>query len=146
MPDLLTPTTELLDGEAVLHSFQGERANYIRTNTWIAAGAMAVGMGILWAVGNPYVWTGAVGGLAAVIVRAGYLMSDELAVRWNLTTQRLLGPGGRAISLSNIAELNKLGSFVQVVTKTGDKHLIKYQADPRATMATIERTMNGATS
>ncbi|WP_294226221.1 hypothetical protein [uncultured Shimia sp.] len=146
MPDLLTPTTELLDGEAVLHSFQGERANYIRTNTWIAAGAMAVGMGILWAVGNPYVWTGAVGGLAAVVVRAGYLMSDELAVRWDLTTQRLLGPGGRAISLSNIAELNKLGSFVQVVTKTGDKHLIKYQADPQATMATIERTMNGATS
>lgn len=146
MPDLLTPTTELLDGEAVLDSFQGERANYIRTNTWIAAGAMAVGMGILWAVGNPYVWTGAVGGLAAVAVRAGYLMSDELAVRWDLTTQRLLGPGGRAISLSNIAELNKLGSFMQVVTKTGDKHLIKYQADPQATMAAIERVMNGATT
>ncbi len=139
MPDLLTPTAELLDGETVLESFQGERSSYVRTNAWIAAGAMAAGMGILWAVGNPYVWTGAVGGLAAVVVRAGYLMSDELAVRWDLTNQRLLGPGGRAIALANIAELNKLGSFVQVVTKTGDKHLIKYQADPQATMAAIER-------
>ncbi|WP_299418654.1 hypothetical protein [uncultured Shimia sp.] len=146
MPDLLTPTAELLDGETVLESFQGNRSSYIRTNTWIAAGAMAAGMGILWAVGNPYVWTGAVGGLAAVVVRAGYLMSDELAVRWDLTNQRLLGPGGRAISLTNIAELNKLGSFVQVVTKNGDKHLIKYQADPQATMAAIERVMNGATT
>ncbi|SMP29621.1 hypothetical protein [Shimia sagamensis] len=146
MPDLLTPTAELLDGETVLESFQGDRSSYIRTNTWIAAGAMAVGMGILWAVGNPYVWTGAVGGLAAVVVRAGYLMSDELAVRWDLTNQRLLGPGGRAISHTNIAELNKLGSFVQVVTKNGDKHLIKYQTDPQATMAAIERVMNGATT
>ncbi len=146
MPDLLTPTAELLHGETVLESFQGERTSYVRTNAWIAAGAMAAGMGILWAVGNPYVWTGAVGGLAAVVVRAGYLMSDELAVRWDLTNQRLLGPGGRAIALTNIAELNKLGSFVQVVTKNGDKHLIKYQADPQATMNTIERTMNEATS
>lgn len=144
MPDLLTPTAELLDGETVLESFQGERSSYVRTNAWIAAGAMAAGMGILWAVGNPYVWTGAVGGLAAVVVRAGYLMSDELGVRWDLTNQRLLGPGGRVIALTNIAELNKLGSFVQVVTKNGDKHLIKYQADPLATMAAIERSMHGA--
>ena len=145
MPDLLTPTAELLDGETVLEGFQGDRSSYIRTNTWIAAGAMAAGMGILWALGNPYVWTGAVGGLAAVVVRAGYLMSDELSVRWDLTNQRLLGPGGRAISLSNIAELNKLGSFVQVVTKTGDKHLIKYQTSPTETIAAIKRVMGGGT-
>jgi len=50
MPDLLTPTAELLDGETVLESFQGDRSSYIRTNTWIAAGAMAAGMGILWAL------------------------------------------------------------------------------------------------
>ncbi|MFY0618396.1 hypothetical protein [Shimia sp.] len=135
----LTPTAELLDGETVQQSFTAERATYLRTNAWLAAGAMAAGMGILWAVGNPYVWTGAVGGLAAVMVRAGYLMSDELAVRWDLTNQRLLGPGGRAISLTNIAELNKLGSFVQVVTKNGDKYLIKYQSDPTATIAAINR-------
>ncbi|CUH54228.1 hypothetical protein J7382_12770 [Shimia sp. R11_0] len=143
MADLLTPTADLHEDETVLESFQGNRSSYIRTNAWIAAGAMAAGMGILWAIGNPFVWTGAVGGLAAVLVRGAYLMSDELAVRWDLTNLRLLGPGGRAIPLEDMDQLNKLGSFVQVITKSGDKHLIKYQADPQATMAAIKRQHGG---
>lgn len=137
MAEMLTPTVDLLDGESLQQSFAADRATYLRTNAWLAAGAMAAGMGLLWLLGNPYVWTGAVGGLAAIGVRAGYLMSNELAIRWDLTNQRLLGPGGRAITLSDIAALNTLGSFVQVVTKSGDKHLIKYQADPSAVIAAM---------
>ena len=34
---------------------------------------MAAGMAILWAMGNPHVWTGAIGGLLAIAVRALYL-------------------------------------------------------------------------
>ena len=98
---------------------------------------MAIGMGILWALGNPHVWTGAVGGLAAVAVRAFYLASDELKARWDLTDRRLLGPQGRAVRLGDVALVRGLGSAVQVVTRGGDKHLIKYQADRGATQARL---------
>jgi hypothetical protein len=77
-------------------------------------------------MGNPHVWTGAIGGLAAIAVRAGYVASDELKVRWDLTDRRLLGPQSRAVQLSEIAELRVLGSAVQVITTGGDKHLLKY--------------------
>ncbi|MBO9406435.1 hypothetical protein J7399_03255 [Shimia sp. R9_1] len=135
----LTPNAELLDAESVQQSFSADRATYIRANTWLAAAAMFGGMVVLWLLGNPYVWTGAVGGLGAIVVRGAYLMSDELAMRWDLTNQRLLGPGGRMIALENIDKINKMGSFVQVVTQSGDKHLIKYQLDPEATVAALKR-------
>jgi hypothetical protein len=109
----------------------------------MAAAAMGIGMAILWVMGNPHVWTGAVGGLAAIAIRAFYIASDELAARWDLTDRRLLGPGGRAVPLGQIKALNKLGSAVQVITHGGDKHLIKYQADSTATRTQIERAMAG---
>jgi len=125
----MIPTTPLMDGERVLESFRPDRATYWRDHAWMAAAAMALGMAILWALGNPHVWTGAVGGLAAVAVRAGYVASDELGARWDITDRRLLGPQTRAVRLAEIATLRRLGSAVQVVTRSGDKHLIKYQAD-----------------
>ncbi len=133
----LTPSADLLENERVQQSFTADRATYIRTNTWLAAAAMLGGMVVLWLLGNPYIWTGAVGGLAAIALRGAYLMSDELAMRWDLTNQRLLGPGGRIIALENIDKINTMGSFVQVITRTGDKHLIKYQVDPEATVAAL---------
>ncbi|OAN73226.1 hypothetical protein ABWH93_08250 [Seohaeicola saemankumensis] len=141
----LTPTAPLADGETVLHSFRADRATYWRDHAWMAAGAMGLGMAILWVIGNPHVWTGAVGGLAAIAIRAGYVASDELGVRWDLTDRRLLGPGGRAVSLRGIKAVNKLGSAVQIVTHGGDKHLIKYQSDGAAARARLERAMAGAT-
>lgn len=140
----MTPTTPLATGETVQHSFSPDRATYRRDHAWMAAAAMAIGMAILWVIGNPHVWTGAVGGLAAVAVRAIYIASDELAARWDLTDSRLLGPGSRAVPLARIKTLNKLGSAVQIVTHGGDKHLIKYQADSTATRARIERAMTEA--
>lgn len=141
----MTPTSPLADGEEVLASFRADRATYTRTNTWLAAAAMAGGMAVLWLLGNPYVWTGAVGGLLAVAVRTFYLMSEEMSVRWDLTNQRLLGPQTRAIRLGEIKALNTLGSMVQVVTMAGDKHLIKYQASPAETVARIEAARAGGT-
>jgi hypothetical protein len=134
-----TPTTELEPGERVVAAFTADRATYWRENAWLAAIAMAGGMGILWGIGNEHVWTGAVGGLFAIAVRALYLSSDETKMRWDLTDRRLLGPGTRAIALENITAVNTLFSAVQVVTVTGDKHLLKYQADAKAAKATIER-------
>lgn len=139
----MTPTTPLMEGERVVESFHPDRATYWRDHAWMAVAAMALGMGVLWALGNNHVWTGAVGGLAAVMVRAGYIASDELQARWDLTDRRLLGPLTRAVRLGEIARVRGLGSAVQVVTRGGDKHLIKYQADGTATRTRIERAIAG---
>ena len=119
--------------------FTPDRTAYVRSHSWMAALAMAVGMAILWMMGNPHVWTGAIGGLAAIILRGWYLASEELTVVWTLSDTALTGPAERNIPLNQIERVRTMGSYVQVVTKSGDKHLIKYQADPAATLATIER-------
>lgn len=132
------PTTPLEDGERRLETFRADRATYWREHAWLAAIAMALGMGILWVIGNPFVWTGAVGGLLAVAVRAFYLASDETRMEWWLTDRRILGPGSRVIALENVEAVRSIFSAVQVVTVTGDKHLLKFQADPPAVITAIE--------
>ncbi|MBO6604760.1 MAG: hypothetical protein JJ949_16160, partial [Roseicyclus sp.] len=97
------------------------------------------------ALGNAHIWTGAIGGLAAIAVRAFYLASDEVKARWDLTNRRLLGPGTRSIPLEEIAVTRSLLGAVQVVTEGGDKHLLKYQADPAAVIAEIDRARGVAT-
>jgi hypothetical protein len=139
----MTPATALEGGERVIAQFHPDKTTYWRDHAWLAVFAMALGMGVLWAMGNPHLWTGAVGGLAAVAVRAVYVASDELQARWDLTDRRLLGPQTRAVRLAEIATVRRLGSAVQVVTAAGDKHLIKYQADGPATQQHIERAMAG---
>ncbi|WP_299352540.1 hypothetical protein [uncultured Shimia sp.] len=139
----MTPNTPLAEGEQVLTSFRADRATYVRTNTWMAVVAMGGGMVILWMLGNPHVWAGAVGGLMAVAVRAFYLMSEALSERWDLTNQRLLGPMGRAIRLGEIKQLNKLGNVVQVVTTSGNKYLLKYQGDVPETIRQIKSAQVG---
>ncbi|WP_170751908.1 hypothetical protein [Ruegeria lacuscaerulensis] len=121
--------------------FTPHRNAYIQTNLTLAAIAMAGAMIVLWLIGNPYVWTGAPAGLAAIGFRAWYLASEELTNTWEMSDTTLTGPGPRTVALNQIEAVNTMGSFVQVVTKSGDKHLIKYQADPAATKAAIERAM-----
>ncbi len=119
-------------------SFAPDRSTYVQSHLTLAAIAMAAGMAILWAAGNPYVWTGAIGGLTAVAIRGWYLMDEELAAHWELVDGALNGPAGRIVPLDQIAKLRALGSAVQIITRTGDKHLIKFQADPQAAIARIE--------
>ena len=119
--------------------FPADRQAYIRSHTWLAAVGMAGAMVVLWAIGSPHVWTGAPAGLAAIALRGWYLASEELAAEWQIEGGALIGPGQRSVPLGDIAEVKTLGSFVQVITRGGDKHLIKYQADPDATKAAIER-------
>jgi len=118
--------------------FTPDRSAYIRAHAWMAAMAMAAGMAILWVMGNPFVWTGAIGGLAAIALRGWYLASEELAVVWTLSDTHLTGPSERNILLNQIARVRRMGSYVQIITRSGDKHLIKHQADPAATAAMIE--------
>ncbi len=120
-------------------TFTPDRSAYIRAHAWMAAFAMAAGMGVLWAMGNPHVWTGAIGGLAAIALRGWYLASEELAVVWRISDGVLSGPGERRVPLPEIAAVKSMGGYVQVITRGGDKHLIKYQADPAQTLSVIER-------
>ncbi len=142
----LTPTTDLNPGETLLHSFYPDRATYWRNHAWMAAGAMALGMAALWVMGNPDIWTGAVGGLAAIAVRGFYLASDELKTRWDLSNQRLTGPQTRDIPLGTIATIRSIGSAVQVITEAGDKHLLKYQGDRADTLARLKRARQETTA
>lgn len=141
----LVPTTPLGDGEQVVESFHPDKQAYLWAHVWMAVAAMALGMAILWALGNPHVWTGGVGGLAAVALRGWYVASDELNVRWDLTNRRVLGPQTRAARLRDIDKLRTLGSAVQIITKNGDKHLLKFQADTAKTKARIKAEMGRAT-
>ena len=124
--------------------FRPDRATYMRAHAVMAAIAMAAAMAILWLTGNPHVWTGAVAGLAAVAVRAWYLASEALDERWVLTGAGLKGPGGRYAALDEITVVRELLGSVQIVTRAGDKHLIKYQAEPQAVIETIEAARRSA--
>lgn len=137
----LTPTAKLESGESVITSFHPDRGAYWKDHIVLAALAMALGMGALFFAGNPHIWTGAVGGIAAVAVRAFYVASDELQVRWDLTNHRLMGPGERIARLDDITGLRTFGSAVQIVTSTGDKHLLKFQTDKPKVIAQIRAVM-----
>lgn len=121
-----------------------DRMAYLRAYATMAAIAMAIGMGVLWAMGNPYPWTGAVGGLAAIALRGWYLSSEELAITWELGPERLEGPGWRKMALRDVTLVRRLGSSVQVITTQGDKHLIKYLADAETVKADIEQAAGAA--
>lgn len=126
------------EGERVVERFEPDRATYIRDHTWLAALGMVGAVGVLYLLGNPDYWVGAPAALLAVGVRGAYLASEALTDRWDLTDRRLLGPAQRAIPLADIAAVRRIGSAVQVVTAGGDKHLLKYLAQPADVQARIE--------
>ena len=119
--------------------FRADNAAYFDSHLKVAAVAMAGAMGALWVIGDPNVWAGAVAGLAAIAFRGWFLAAEELQAVWEIRGDELLGPGDRHVPLCQIERTRTLGSFVQVITQAGDKHLIKYQADPAATIAALRR-------
>lgn len=123
--------------EAVLARFAPDRAAYWRTHGIMALiGGVGAGIALI-AVGNPDPWVGPVAAALAIAARAGYLKSEVFAEEWRLTGRRLLGPQGRIAPLSSLKLARPFLGAVQIVTQAGDKHLIKYQADPAAVVARI---------
>ena len=117
--------------------FKPDMSTYIRAHAVMTLFAMAAGMVILWVLGNPHIWTGAVGGLAAVALRGWYMTDEVMDEVWVLNRTGLKGPYERQASLDDIAKLRIIAGSVQIVTKSGLKHLIKYQPDPKAVIDTI---------
>ena len=117
--------------------FRPDKTTYIRAHAVMTAIAMAAGMLILWVLGNPHIWTGAVGGFAAVALRGWYLFDEVMDEVWTLSGNSLKGPYQRYARLEEIVKLRTIAGAVQVVTREGNKHLIKYQPDPQAVIDTI---------
>lgn len=137
-PDpILGQTTPLQEGETVLAEFRAERVAYWRGHLILAVVlGFAAGLFLIWQ-GNPYPVAGPFGAVLAIGARAAYLASEALAETWRLTDRRLLGPGGRAIPRQQIRDARAFLGAVQITTTGGDRHLIRYQADPAATAARI---------
>lgn len=117
--------------------FKPDMSTYIRAHAVMTLFAMAAGMVILWVLGNPHIWTGAIGGLAAVALRGWYMADEVMDEVWVLNRTGLKGPYERQANLDDIAKLRIIAGSVQIVTKSGLKHLIKYQPDPKAVIDTI---------
>lgn len=118
-------------------SITADRATYNREHV-VLFFIGAVGMYVaLWAVGNPFPWTGAVGSALAISIRWKYVASEAMGVVWELNKKRLTGPSERSIPLTNIKDVRTLFSAVQVITHGGDKYMLKYLADPKGTVEMI---------
>ncbi|WP_439121947.1 hypothetical protein [Marivita sp.] len=117
--------------------FKPDMATYIRAHAVMTAIAMAAGMLILWVLDNPHIWTGAVGGFAAVALRGWYMADEVMEEVWTLSGTSLKGPYERKAQLDEIVKVRTIAGSVQIITKSGNKHLIKYQPDTKAVIDQI---------
>ncbi len=128
----------LADTETLVARFTGNRATYIKEHVMLAAIGAVGATAVLMATGNPHAWTGAVGAVLAIAVRGFYVATEQIGMTWQLTDKRLITPTGMSVKRGDIRKVNVIFSAAQVVTTGGDKFMIRYQADPAATAATIE--------
>lgn len=137
-PDpILGTVTPLQEGETLVAEFRADRMAYWRSHLIMAVVlGTAAGLFLLWQ-GNPYPVAGPFGAVLAIGARAAYLASEALTETWRLTDRRLLGPGGRSLPLAQLRAARPFLGAVQITTTTGDRHLIRYQADPTATTSRI---------
>lgn len=137
-PDsILGGETPLAAGENLIAEFRPDPAAYWRGHGILALlGGIAAGL-ILVATGNPHPWVGPVAAALAIGLRAAYLRSEALGQRWRLTDRRLLGPGLRDIARHDITAARPFLGDVQIVTRQGDKHLMKYIGNAPAVIAAL---------
>lgn len=134
---ILGTDAPLQEDETLVVEFTSNRMAYWRGHLILAV-ILGTAAGLfLMVLGNPYPVAGPFGAVLAIGARAAFLASEALAETWRLTNRRLLGPGGRAIPLAQLQSARSFLGAVQITTTTGDRHLIKYQADPAATVARI---------
>lgn len=124
-----TSAPDLAKGEKLLREIASDRGRYWRDHGVLALAGMVLVGGVLWAIGNPHVAIGSLGAVLAVGVRGAYLYSEQMKARWWLTSQRVVLPGGRSVGLLEVETVRRLLGDVQIVTRGGDKHLMKHIAD-----------------
>ena len=133
------PTPAILDpNETLIEEFRADKSRYWRDHGIMAVGLMALAGVFLWLIGSPYPAIGSLGAILAVSVRALYLASDTLGMRWGLATRRVILPSGvRSVNLLEIDKVRPLLGAVEMITKSGDKHLLKHLANADAVIARI---------
>ena len=132
--------TDASNDEQLVQEITASRAAYNREHVvlfFIGAAGMYF---VLWAIGNPFPWTGIVGAVFAIFIRWIYVASEAMDVVWTLTDKRLTGPSERSIPLTSIKTARTLFSPVQVVTHSGDKYMLKYLTYPQSTVDMILKT------
>lgn len=135
------PQSELpLDpGETVAQVFEADPKRYWYDTAVLAGIGIVLVSAVLLYMGKPeQIAVAAVAIGVGLALRALYFRSEAFARRWQLTDRRLVGPQGRQVMLLEIATVRRLFGDVQLVTKSGDKHLIKHLADGAAVQAAIE--------
>lgn len=133
----MTPPASLDPGERQLAEYRPDRNRYWRDHALMALALMALAGAVIWATGTPHPEVGALGAVLAVTVRAAYLASETLGLRWVLTDKRLILPGNRGVPLLEIETIRPFLGDVQVITRSGDKHLLKHLADAAAVIAGV---------
>ena len=135
-PDSEQPLDE---GEVVQAEFLADRRRYWYDHAVLGGiGAVLVTVVLIWMGKTDQIGIAIAAIALGMLARAAYFRSEAFARRWRLTQKRLIGPQGRAVMLLEIKAVRRLMGDVQIVTKMGDKHLIKHLADAEAVVQTIE--------
>jgi hypothetical protein len=125
-------------GEKFLRDIRSDRATFIRDHAVMAVLGMGlVGM-VLAVIGSDHVLIGSFGAVLALGVRGLWLYSEQMKFRWVLSNMRLVGPGGRQVYLLELEKVRRLFGDIQIITTSGDKHLIKHIANSEAIVAEID--------
>lgn len=126
------------NGEKKLREIRSDRATYLRDHAVMAGLGMVVAALVLTVMGSDYVLIGSLGALLAMIVRGLWLYSEQMKFLWVLSNIRIVGPGGREVYLLELTKARRLLGDIQLVTRSGDKHLIKHVGDADAVLAEID--------
>jgi len=125
--------------EPLITIITADRRRYLTDHAAIAAiGAAGVLLFLPLFGKGDQIGVGLLAVLAAVVLRGWWLASEQFARRWLVTDRRLIGPQGRQVMLLEITTLRRLLGDVQIVTRGGQKHLIKHLADSQGVIDAIE--------
>ena len=135
-----TPTTSRWNrARKLLREIRSDKGRYWRDHGVLGVVGM-VGAGVvLWAIGSPYAAIGAFGAVLALAVRGAWLYREQMKFRWRLTNAA--DRAGRAQRVSAGTDtVRRLMGDIQIITKAGDKYLIKHidGADRAVVQAEIE--------
>lgn len=126
-------------GEVVEAEFRADRRRYWYDHAVLGGiGAVLVAVVLIWMGKTDQIGIAIAAIALGMMARGAYFRSEAFARRWQLTQKRLIGPQGRAVMLLEITAVRRLMGDVQILTKMGDKHLIKHLADAEAVVRTIE--------
>ncbi|ATX66860.1 hypothetical protein [Roseinatronobacter bogoriensis] len=125
-------------GEKILREIRSDKATYWRDHGVMAVLGMGVVGMVLSFIGSDHVAIGSLGAVLALAVRGLWLYSEQMKFRWVLSNMRLVGPGGRQVYLLELEKARRLFGDIQLITRSGDKHLIKHIAQSENVVAEIE--------